>query len=336
MGLFAGSVRIAVATTTAIVLVLPGASAADKLRMTIPIISVSFGPYIVAMNKGYYAEEGLDVERINAQGGIATAALLSGSTDISTSSAAALTALLRGAALKIVYTMMDRPNYQVWSTSAELKTLQDLKDKNIGVQTRGDTYEIAMRLTLQSAALSPDWVAYTPIGTGAAARATIQTGALPAVVIAKEDVQSLSDAPALQRGHLIVNTFDTIRMPYTGAAVSDKFLADHPDIIKRYLVATMKGLRYMRTFRAETNAILKKEGADLDDHTLDVNYTDVVETLTPYGEEAADVLRKDMEIRASLLNIPPDKVRSVDQAYDYRLLREANAELDKAGWKPVP
>jgi NitT/TauT family transport system substrate-binding protein len=311
------------------------ASAADKLLMTIPLISVSFGPYIVAMSKGYYEEEGLDVERVNAQGSVATAALLSGSANISTSSSAALSAILRGASLKIIYTMMDRPNYQIWSTSPELKTLQDLKGKNVGVQTRGDTYEIAVRLTLRSAGLSPDWVAYTPIGTGAAARAIIQSGKLPAVAIAKEDVDLLADSPALKKGHMIVNTFDTIRMPYTGAAVSDKFLADNPDVIKRYLVATMKGLRYLRAFRAETNAILKKEGSELDDHTADLNYTDVTETLTEKGEGSEDNLRNDMEVRASLLNVPPDKVPPVGAVYDYRLLREANAELDKSGWQPT-
>lgn len=312
------------------------ASAADKLLMTIPLISISFGPYIIAMDKGYYAEEGLDVQRVQAQGSVATAALLSGSADISTSSSAALSAILRGAALKIVYTMMDRPNYQIWSTAPELKTLQDLKDKNVGVQTRGDTYEIAMRLTLDAAGLSSDWVGYTPIGTGAAARAIIQSGTLPAVVIAKEDLDLLAGSSILQKGHMIVNTFDTIRMPYTGAAISDKLLADHPDIIKRYLVATMKGLRYVLAFSAQTNAILKKEGANLDDHILDVNYTDVLETMTATGEDPADRLRKDMEVRALLLNIPANKVPTVDQVYDYRLLREANAELDKAGWKPVP
>jgi NitT/TauT family transport system substrate-binding protein len=310
--------------------------AADKMVMTVVLSSVSFGPYIVAMHKGYYAEEGLDVERVTAQGSVATAALLSGGAQVSTSSSAALSAILRGASLKIVYTMMDRPDYQIWSTAPELKTLQDLKGKNVGVQTRGDTYEIAMRLTLEAAGLSPDWVAYTPIGGDANARAVILSGALPALVISKEDVDTLRDTPALQRGHLIVDTYDAIRMPYTGAAVSAKLLADHPDMIKRYLVATMKGLRYMRAFRAETNAILKKDGSTLDDHTLDVDYADVIASLTANGEESVDNLRKDMEVRAALLNIPADKIPPVDQVYDYRLLREANAELDKAGWKVTP
>ena len=323
----------------AVVLLIAAASAAtaaDKIVMTIVLPSVSFGPYIVALHKGYYAEEGLDMERVTAQGSVATAALLSGSAQVSTSSAAALSAILRGAALKIVYTMMDRPNYQIWSTAPELKTLQDLKDKNVGVQTRGDTYEIAMRLVLEAAGFSPDWVAYTPIGSDANARAVIQSGALPGLVIGKEDVDMLKGTPGLQRGHMIVDTFDAIRMPYTGAAVSTKLLADHPDTVKRYLIATMKGLRYMRAFRAETNAIMRKDGSTLDDHTLDTNYRDVTASLTANGEESTENLRRDMEVRASLLNIPANKVPTVDQAYDYRLLREANAELDKRGWKPTP
>jgi NitT/TauT family transport system substrate-binding protein len=319
-----------------LVATMSAASAADKLLMTIPLVSASFGPYLVAMAKGYYTEEGLDVQIVHAQGSVATAALLSGSANISTSSSAALSAILRGASLKIVYTMMDRPNYQIWSTAPELKSLKDLKGKNVGVQTRGDTFEIATRLSLEAAHLPPDWVGYTPIGTGTAARAVIQSGTLPAVVIAKEDVDALAGTPALKRGHLIVNTFNTIRMPYTGAAVSAKFLAENPDIIKRYLIGTMKGLRFMRTFRAQTNKILKDAGSNLDAHDLDVNYTDVLETLTATGEEPKENLRKDMEVRASLLNIAADKVPPVSKVYDYHLLNEANAELDKKGWKPTP
>jgi ABC-type nitrate/sulfonate/bicarbonate transport system substrate-binding protein len=146
----------------------------------------------------------------------------------------------------------------------------------------------------------------------------------------------LKGTPGLQRGHMIVDTFEAIRMPYTGAAVSTKLLAEHPDTVRRYLVATMKGLRYMRAFRAETNAIMRKDGSTLDDHTLDTNYSDVTASLTANGEESTENLRKDMEVRASLLSIPANKVPTVDQAYDYRLLREANAELDKRGWKPTP
>lgn len=312
------------------------ASAADEVRMTIPVVAASFAPYLIALEKGYYTQEGLDVHRITAQGSVATAALLSGAVEVSTSSSAALSAILRGAPFKIVYTMMDRPDYQLWSTRPELKTLQDLKGKNVGVQTRGDTYEIAMRLTLQSAGLPMDWVGYTPVGMGLATRAVMETGSLPAVMIAKEDVDALSGSSALKRGHLIVNTFDSIRMPYTGAVVSDKLLAQNPGEVERFLRATLMGMRYMRAFGPETNAILKKSGAHLDDRTLAIDYADTVKTLTANGDEPPDVLHKDILARAAILNLPRDKVPPVSAVYDYRLLRQANAELDKAGWKPSP
>jgi len=327
---------ITAAGMAALLVASPSVQAADAVRMSIPVVSASFAPYLIALAKGYYRDDGLDVQKINAQGGVATAALIGGSIDVSTSSSAALSAIMRGARFKIVYTMMDRPDYQLWSTEADLKTLQDLKGKNVGVQTRGDTYEIAMRLTLRAAGLPGDWVGYTAIGMGTATRAAMQSGSLPAVMVAKEDLDEMGDVPVLHRGHLIANTFDTIRMPYTGAVVSDTLLASHPDEVERFLHATLKGLRYMRAFRDGTNAILKQDGAALDDRTLATDYVDVVKTLTATGDEPPEVLRKDMEARAALLNIPADKIPPVDAVYDYKLLRQANAELDKAQWKPEP
>ena len=328
--------QTAIAVAASVALTPLAASAADELRMTIPVLSASFAPYLIALDKGYYAQEGLDVHRITAQGSVATAALLSGGVEVSTSSSAALSAILRGAPFKIVYTMMDRPDYQLWSTVPEIKTLKDLKGKNVGVQTRGDTYEIAMRLTLKSAGLPGDWVGYTAVGMGTATRAAMASGSLPVVMIAKEDVDELAGSPVLKRGHMIVNTYDTIRMPYTGAVVSDKMLAANPGEVERFLRATVMGMRYMRAFGPETNAILKRAGAKLDDRTLAIDYEDTVKTLTASGDEPEAVLAGDIAARAEILNLPHDKVPSASVVYDYRLLRQANAELDKAGWKPVP
>lgn len=328
--------KLAEAGVVAVALAPSIASAADEVRMTIPIISASFAPYLIALDKGYYKQEGLDVTRVTAQGGVATAALLSGGVEVSTSSSAALSAIMRGAPFKIVYTMMDRPDYQLWSTTPEIKTLQDLKGKSVGVQTRGDTYEIAMRLTLQAAGLPTDWVGYAAVGMGTATRAAFASAALPAIMIAKEDLDELSGSATMKRGHMIVNTFDTIRMPYTGAVVSDKLLASNPDEVERFLRATLMGMRYMRGFGPETNAILKKSGAPLDEKTLAIDYADTVKTLTATGDEPEDILRKDMAARAGILNLPADRIPPVSAVYDYRLVHQANAELNKSGWKPVP
>jgi NitT/TauT family transport system substrate-binding protein len=315
------------------------ASSADAapriVKVTIAALSANFAPYFIPIDKGYYAEEGLTLEVTNAPGGVATPALLSGTVDISTSAASALSAIMRGAKLKILYTMSDRPTYQLWSTKPDLKTLKDLKGLSVGVQSRGDTFELAMRLTLHQAGLPGDWVGYTPLGFGNAAQAAIASGSLPAAVLSSADVDVLRTSGALGHGNMIADMFKDLRMPYSGIAVSDSLLRSDPDMLTRFLRATMKGVRYMEAFRDETVAIVLKRDPSLTRHAADLDYDDVVRTLRPDGIVSDDILRKDEEVRAEVLKIPADKLRPLSELYDYTLLRSVNAELDKSGWKPT-
>ena len=105
----------------------------------------------VAIEKGYHRDEGLAVEMIRAGGGIATQALMAGDLHFSTSAGSALSAMLRGAEIKVVYTNIDRPGYQLWSGQAEIKQLNDLRGKRVGVTSRGDTQELSVRLLLAQA-----------------------------------------------------------------------------------------------------------------------------------------------------------------------------------------
>ena len=311
----------------------PAAAAPRTVRVTIAALSSNFAPYFIPIEKGYYTEEGLTLDVTNAPGGVATPALLSGTVDISTSAASALSAILRGAKLKILYTMSDRPAYQLWSTKPELKTLRDLKGASVGVQSRGDTFEIAM--TLQQAGLPVDWVGYTPQGFGNAAQAAIASGALQAAILSSADVDVLRSRGTLGRGNMIVDMFKDLRMPYSGVAVSETLLQSDPEMLKGFLRATMKGVRYMRAYRAETVAIVRKRDLGLTEHAAELDYDDVVRTLTADGTASEDILRKDEEIRAEVLNIPANKVRPLDEIYDYSLLRSVNAELDASGWQPT-
>jgi ABC-type nitrate/sulfonate/bicarbonate transport system substrate-binding protein len=84
---------------------------------------------VVAMEKGYLREEGLNVEIVRAGGGVATPALMSGQLHFSTSAGAALSAAIRGGPLKIVYTHLSKPT-QVVSNKPEIKTVKDRSAKS--------------------------------------------------------------------------------------------------------------------------------------------------------------------------------------------------------------
>jgi NitT/TauT family transport system substrate-binding protein len=315
----------------------PASAELQKLTLTMPAIATYYAPYMIAINKGYYAAEGLEIATTYAGGGVSTPALLSGTLDISTSPAAALTAILRGAPLKIVYTMADRSNYQLWSTQPDITTLQELKGKTVGILSRGDTFEIAMRLTLVQAGLPQDWVGYTPLGVGDAPRAAaIASGSLPAVIVARSDIEPLLNTPALKRGHLLVDMEKTLRWPYTGVVVADTLVNNRPDVLLRFLRATVKGVRYVKAFRAETLAELQKEEPKASQRQFATDYDDSREAMTADGTVPDDMIRQDFEIRAEALNIPKDKIRPIHDVYDFDPVRKATAEIDASGWKPTP
>ena len=71
--------------------------AAENIRVSYVVLSTSYMDHVVAIEKGYLREEGLNVEAVKAGGGVATPALLSGQLQFSTSAGAALSAAIRGA-----------------------------------------------------------------------------------------------------------------------------------------------------------------------------------------------------------------------------------------------
>jgi NitT/TauT family transport system substrate-binding protein len=297
---------------------------------------VIYAPYLVAMEKGYYANEGLDIEVQIAGGGVATPAQLAGSIDVNTSGPVALSPILRGAPLKIVYTEATHPVYQLWSTSHDLKALKDLKGKQVGIISRGDTFEISMKLALLRAKLPLDWVGYTALGGFQNLLPAFIAHSLPAVVLTDVDVAEAKRRGVLGQGELLDDWMHDLPMPYSGIAVTDAYLKDHADVVRGFLRATMQGVRYMKKYKAQTIAIVEKFNQHPNQSIDEIDYDETIPLLTKDGTVPNDVLRQDMEVRAAILEIPKDKIPPVSRAYDYSIVRAVNAELDKSGWTPQP
>ncbi len=126
---------------------------AEKIKITVAALNANFAQYFAAEDKGYFKEEGLDVEPVVVGGVMATAALIAGSIHYSGSSSSAMTAILRGAPIKVILVGQSRPIYEMWSFDPAVKTFEDLKGKLIAVVQRGGTDEIAVRMILKAKSL---------------------------------------------------------------------------------------------------------------------------------------------------------------------------------------
>jgi ABC-type nitrate/sulfonate/bicarbonate transport system substrate-binding protein len=312
------------------------ARAAQSIKITIPTFTPADGAYFAALQKGYFAAEGLDVEFVFTGGGVATPAIISGSVDGSASGSAALSAILKGAALRIVLVFTASPAYQVWA-QPEIHTLADLKGKPVGVNTRGDTFEIAMRLALQAAGLSPDSVGYTPVGFGNNVSAAFDSGALSAVILSPGSVIEMHEQGALRNAHMISNFYGKVHMPWNSFVVSEKTLYGNPDLTKKMLRAIIKGARYIRAFKSRTVAFSKAYEKDtFSQRGSDFDYDEFMEEMTRDWTVDDALIQSDLNVRASLLNVPKEQIPPIAKVYDFGLVRAINAELDRSRWKPTP
>jgi len=301
----------------------------DKVRFSVAAVTGSYMDEFVALEKGYHREEGINPEMLRIGGGIATQALIAGDLHFSTSAGSALTAMLRGAEIKVVYTNIDRPGYQLWSGQPEIKTLRDLIGKRAGVTSRGDTQELSTRLLLRKHGIDPNSVVYVAVGFGAQRLAALQAGAIDAVPLGAGDFAQLKQP----RGHMLGDTEKEIRFAYVGLAVSSRLLARQAQLVERFLRAVVKGREYARRYRDQTIPIIGKYTQRKREFN-EFDYDSTVPVLTPEGSVGDEVLKEDVAMRAELIGIaaPAD----YGKFFDYSIVRKIYRDLKTSNWRPAP
>jgi len=300
----------------------------ETLRVSFASFGVIYYPHFVAKELGYYRDEGLDVEVIAMPGGLATQALVAGDLHFSTSSGSSLNASLRGIRLKVVYVNLDRPLYKILSWRDDIRKVPDLRGKGIGIASRGDTMEGAANLMLRKYNLDPVrdviWIA---LGTG---------GRVTSLAAKAVDSAVLGFADSLRmqtRGfpvHEVVNIGKEIKMLYTGLAAAEETLVKRPDLLRRFLRATVKGREFVKRNKAQTLALGKKYDKAPDD-VRNADYDATIEMMTADGTEDAETQKSDIEIAKRMLNVQKDV--PVEQIFDFRLTREVYKELRDMGWE---
>ena len=92
-----------------LMVVLTSSVEAARVRVAIPSTTHAVLPFSTSREKGYYRDEGLEVELILMSAPIASRALLSGDVEVATVGGAGLPPVLSGAPLRFVFTTYNRP-----------------------------------------------------------------------------------------------------------------------------------------------------------------------------------------------------------------------------------
>jgi ABC-type nitrate/sulfonate/bicarbonate transport system substrate-binding protein len=299
----------------------------EDLRVSYASSGVIYYPNFLAKELGYYRDEGFNVDFIAMPGGLATQALVAGDLHFSTSAGSSVNASLRGIKLKVVYVNLDRPLYKILSWRDEIRRVPDLRGKGIGIASRGDTMEGAANLILRKYNMDPlrdvVWVA---LGTGG------RVTSLAAKTV-DSAVLGFADSLLMQtRGfpaHEVVNIGKEIKMLYMGLATSEETMVKRPELVRRFIRATVKGREFLKRNKAQSLAVGKKYDKAPDD-VRSADYDATMEMMTADGSEDIDTQRSDIEIAKRMLNVQKDV--PVEQIFDFRFTREVYKELREIGW----
>ena len=305
-----------------------GSARAEEVSVSYATFTASYMDHLVAFERGYFTEEGLTLNRITVGGGIATQTLVANKLDFSSSGSSAMSAAIRGGPVKVVYTNLSRPAYKLVTNKPEIRTMQDLIGKKIAINTHGDTGHLATLLLLKKHHINPKSVLFIAVRSNDAKLPAFLAGAVDAAPLTAGEITKIGS----DKGRIFADFRTEIQMVYTGVAVSNRFLAERPMTVERFMRGLAKGREFARRFKEPTVAIMAKRNP-LPVEALSLDYDIALGSMTDEGWISDETLNEEVKTRAELVNAT--KVPDVGTIFDYTLIKKAYTDLKKERWTPT-
>jgi len=206
--------------------------------------SVQSAPFYLAQDNGYYAAEGLDVEL--QYGTIQNLLTQVSNGDIAfaaVSGDALMPQRQQGVAITYILTFWNKNPIGALGLAGNntppLRTPADLKGKSVGVSAPNSSTDFGLKALLQSANLTENDVKLVAIGT-TEVEALIQHRIDAAMTfLPNESAQMKSLGFAVET----IPVGDYLNLVPPGFAAGDTLIREHPEVVQKFVTATLKGLR---------------------------------------------------------------------------------------------
>ncbi len=239
---------------TAALLVLsmvPFAWGADRIRIGYSSISGSYIGIWVAHDAGLFAKEGLEDQIILIPSGSQLAQVtVAGEVEVgSFNGSSAMAAALNGADIKIIGNAVNKMIFSIYA-KPEIKTVEGLKGKKLGVTRFGSSTDISARYALRKHNLQPEKdVTILQMGSISAIMGGLQGGSIEAGVLSPPTLFAVDKLGFKE----IVNITDmNLAFPNPSLIVQGGILRNRPGVVDRFMRAYARGMHRARTDRALT------------------------------------------------------------------------------------
>lgn len=197
--------------------------------------------FAAAVAEGYYKDEGLEVTLVQGNGSGNTAQLVaSGQVQLAYADAVAVTQLIaKGAPMKVISTIyQSNPNAVMALKKANIKSVKDLAGKKVGVPS-GSSQTTMLPLLLGANDLKESNINMIDMPPASMVPALLQ-GQVDAVLGSIDSYQIQAES---QGAELDVYRFADHGVPTVSTSMfaSDDFLKSSPEVVKKFIAASLKG-----------------------------------------------------------------------------------------------
>jgi len=277
--------------------------------------------FVAGVEKGFYGANGIDALTVMAQPQVGVQGLIGGSFDFSQILGSTTTAIMRGAALKIVMVFDRRPLFWLFS-APEIKRLKDLKGKVVAIQTLGGASGHMTRELLAQNGI--DWQRDVTIQViPLEARLTaLSSGAVAATV-----VNAPERARANKLGFNELGFYgDHFEYASGGIAVTEKTLTERRDFVTRFLRASLQTFQWYKGNEKEVISMFARF-SKLPEEDAGSIYRASLNAYTEDGTLSRESQERIINLHKNEVKI--DKDFSPERIFDFTILRSVVNKVAK-------
>jgi NitT/TauT family transport system substrate-binding protein len=296
--------------------------AADRVKLALPAKSMGYLPLFVAIHRGFFKDETIEIETPMMLPQLAHTALLAGDIEYHGVADSALRLAAKGAPIKTIFFGAARPNYFLMA-KPQYRSIRELRGKYIGIVRFGDTVEMATKIAFSREGMDAQRDALLiMIGLPSTRVAALTAGSVEATIAIPPDNVLLK-----QKGFReLLFLGDVSEFPSNGFSTTERQLTEKRDLTKRLLRALYRGLTFARERAEESVQILEREWR-VDAATAAESYRSLAKSFSKDGaaSEAGLKIHISQMQRAdkTIGDVPINKV------VDFRPLEEVRREMIK-------
>jgi NitT/TauT family transport system substrate-binding protein len=229
-----------------------------KVRMGSSSTNVSFLALYTALHRGFYRDEGIDLEIVFMPANLASTAVLNGDVDYNGAVTGTIGAAVQGRPMKVLLFTVAKPLLFLMSQK-NIKDVKQLKGKKIAGSSPGGSATLLANQALKQIGLEPgkDVSVLQMSGNAASRYAVLESGVVEGSLLSVPE-----NIIAHERGYNeLLFLGDVVEFPQNGFGTSDKRIRENPDEIYRMVRATLRGLQFIwdkNNQEAVTNVLMKQ------------------------------------------------------------------------------